>query len=347
MNKAIFVTALAAVMVQANPVWAEKLDPKWSEHRETADRLGLLAKQGDEDAFKELKSISAAANWPAKHTLGWLFEVGFPGQPADKEKACEYYGSAALFDYPPGMHAFAMCQFVKSSGPGSGDQYEEEAMGLLSDAASGGWTASVIYLSEYIFNASPVPMAFASNVYKMVQWGLQTDPTLTQKKTLSYLLGMAVIHGAAEFDPYYRLGIYRDGEEAMRIVVSYGHDGAAQALPKIRSMWAQAIIQEAALWKPPDESAQYCVDSIQDQDLKRWVSEKCRVQYLESRNKVQYLKRYAEYLLKHLSDAESSNVVDGMNKLNETSEKFRSEFPQWENEFVHAYVKREGEGEWP
>lgn len=346
MNKAIFVTALAALIIQASPVRAEKLDPEWSEHREIADNLGLLAKQGDEDALKELKYISAAANWPAKHTLGWLFEVGFPGHPADNKKSCEYYGSAALFDYPPGMHAFAMCQFAQSSGRGSWDEYEGEAMNLLSGAARRGWTASAIYLSEYVFNGKNVSGASAFEIGRVVRDGLKTDPTLSQRTTLSYLLGMAAIYGAGEYNKVYRQGTYLEAEQALRDAVSYGHPAAELELPKIHSMWSKAVIEDAVAWKPPEESAQYCIDSVRSPDQKRWISEKCVTLFLESRNKLNYLQEYAQYLAEHLSEAERAEAVGAISQMKKASETFRAEMPLWEDQFLPAYQARADAGDW-
>lgn len=354
--KTIIVTALALVFGLANSAYAYTLDPKWSQDRETANQLGDLAKTGDMDAFDQLKNMAALGNAPAEHNLGWLYASGFPDHPADYEKSCKWYSDASTRKYPPSMHAFALCRFAATSGRGSGGWAEKSGLNLLKDAANAGWTASAVYLSEYRLNALFLPRVTAAEVFDLAEQGLKTDPTPSERMTLSYFQGMAVIFGAAEIDsitgeqetnPMNRQGIYRDGERALRNATSDRHPASEQELPKIRSKWAFALIEDTPSWNPPGRSVRSCNKRVKDRRKKRKSLQRCSSEFRISYRQLKMYRENAGYLVEHVNDDIKPALIEAVDKLDHASEKFRAEMPIWKEEFIPAYVKRVHDSDWP
>ena len=94
----ILTGALALAMTSA--ALADKLDPKWSAARQEANRLGDAAKAGQAGAYQALVNKAALGDAPALHNIGWLYQSGFPGVAADRERACGWFGKAAKRAYP-------------------------------------------------------------------------------------------------------------------------------------------------------------------------------------------------------------------------------------------------------
>lgn len=356
MNKAMFLTALALVFGAASSAYAYRLDPKWSQDRELANQLGDLAKAGDMDAFAQLKVMAATGNAPAEHNMGWLYDGGFPDHPADREEACKWYFTASTRDYPPSMHAFALCQFAESKGRGSQDLEEKWGLGLLYDAAKAGWTASAVYLSEFLLNTTFLSRGTAAEVYDLAEQGLKTDPTPSERTTLSYFQGMAVIFGAAEINsitgveelnPMNKERIYRDGEKALRNATSDGHPRSEQELPKIRSKWALALIDDATSWKPPGRSAQDCYERVKDPAEQRYIPGSCSAEFRLSNMRLTMFRENADYLVEHVDEGIRPALRDAIYKLDQASTIFRAEIPIWKEQFMPAYVKRVNDGDWP
>ena len=354
--KTIIVTALALVFGAANSAYAYRLAPKWSQDRAIANELGDLAKTGDMDAFARLKNMAATGSAPAEHNMGWLYDGGFPDHPVDKENACKWFFDASTRDYPPSMHAFALCQFAESKGRGSQDLEEKWGLGLLHDAAKAGWTASAVYLSEYLLNATLLSRVTAAEVYDLAEQGLKTDPTPSEKMTLSYFQGMAVIFGAAEINsitgdeelnPMNKQRIYRDGERALRNATSDGHPASEQELPKIRSNWALALMEDATTWKPPGRLAQDCYERVKDPAEKRYIPGSCAAEFRLSSRQLETYRENADYLVGLADDDIKPGLLYAIEDLDQRSAIFRAERPIWKEQFLPAYVKRVNDGDWP
>ncbi len=243
-------------MMFMNPVLANAntLDERWTSAREISNRLGDLALKGDRDAFADLKRLSVILHDPtAAHNIGWLYETGFPDHPSDKEKACIMYRKGSISDYPPSMHAYALCQFAASGGPGADDEFEAKGINLMFGAVKAGWTNSGIFLGNYILILPTLTQNDATGAKIAIEYGLKSNPTHDQKVTLSYLKGMAVIYGKDGPSTY-----YENGRDAPMFAAENAHPHTENALPKLYTRWVHALTISMAAWSEPEQLGMDC-----------------------------------------------------------------------------------------
>lgn len=225
------------------PAQGDALDGKWTAAREAANRLGDAAKDGDSGALEALRARAREDDATALHNLAWLHEEGVPALKLTKSerKACKLYGRGAALGYPPSQHMAGMCHMKKAPFPTAGGRYADLGLPLLQSAAAGGWTEAAVYLSAHYMRTFRWPgtgdpekdKAAAAKSADYARMGLTSRPTDRQKQEMSYLLGMAALHGA----PVDR----READEALRFAVDRGHGAAQGTLEALRLGWYEEI----------------------------------------------------------------------------------------------------------
>ncbi len=247
MFRSIPTIALAISLGGTGTALADKLDAKWAASRQEANRLGDAAKAGDKAALEKLLKSGSNGDAAAMHNLGWLNEKGSPALslPKNQADACGWYVKAAKRGYPPSLHETAVCFLGQSKGPGSADEYEKQAVKLMSLAARGGWTKSALRLSSHYIlprinrirrGKAKDRRSFDADIsraYQFAQLGLRTNPDASQKAKLNYNIGMSAVYGMTVD--------FKIGHEALRTASGSGISQADAELERLRDQWFSAL----------------------------------------------------------------------------------------------------------
>lgn len=338
MLKTIIVGALALVMSMTGGALADKLNPKWSASRKSANALGDAAKAGQERAYPMLVNKAAIGDAPAMHNIGWLYQKGFPGKPADREKACGWFGKAAKRGYPPSMHEHALCLFAstkKTKDKTAITKLEQSAYETLFGASKAGWIKSAIFFSEKILNRPFFDPKEASLVNLAVIYALSSNPSKPQAVTLNYLKGMAVIYGSGGSGTYYRAG-----RDALQFADKNGHPHAGKALPELYSKWVRSHIKSLTAWSPPEQTGLECYRKKEAKSAsKSRTALECTGLDSRQNKKLKYLKSASEALQSGVSPKDKADLQSAISRLDKRSAQFRAGVKELNEIFAREFTK--------
>jgi len=324
MLKEILIGVLVLGLAMTGVAVADKLDPNWSLTRKEANALGDAAKAGQAGAYQTLVNKAAFRHAPAAHNIGWLYQKGFPGKPADRKKACGWFGKAATLGYPPSMHEYGLCLFGMAKNAKDKEartKLEQQAYQVIFNASKAGWTKSALYMSEKILNL-PLPSKKDFSIAGIViGFGLNSNPAHEQKVTLSYFEGMRVIYGSGSGSHY-----YKRGRDALRFADKNGNSHARKALPTLYTKWVRSLIKSMAVWSPPEQSGLDCYRKKQaNLTDKRATVLKCGGLDNRKRKNLERLIKDSETLQFEVNGRDKAELKLAKDRLNDRSAQFRAD----------------------
>lgn len=333
--KTILIGAAALAVAMTSAALADKLDPKWSAPRQKANSLGDAAKAGQEGAYQVLVNKAALGDAPALHNIGWLYQSGFPGVAADREKSCGWFGKAAKRAYPPSMHEKALCLLTAAKtaqDQAARDRLVKMAYAALFEASKAGWTKSALFMSEKILNmAKPSGQDF-SIAGMVITYGLDSNPAHEQKVTLSYFEGMRVIYGAGGGRHY-----FTKGRDALRFADENGHPHAGKALPMLHTRWVRAHITSMDRWSPPEQTGLQCYRAKQKDAANKLANAvKCGALDRSKEKSLARLIEVSETLQSESGGEEKSDLKLARARLNDRSAQFRADAKELAAIFVET-----------
>lgn len=339
MFKSITLGALALVMGMTGAAFASKLDPKWAASRKDANAMGDAVKAGDKRAFQMLVNKAALGDAPAMHNIGWLYQKGFPDNPANPEKSCGWFGKAAKRGYPPSIHNHGLCLFAsakKANGKAARTKLEQQAYKALFDASKAGWTKSAIYMSEKIMNLPRPSNADFSIAGMVIDYGLGSTPAHEQKVTLSYFKGMRAVYGSGGGSYY-----YKTARDALLFADKNGHLHAGKAIPALYSKWVRSHIKSMTAWSPPKLTGIECYrDKQASAASKARATLECTGYDSRKKKKLERLKKVSETLQFEVSPKDKTDLQSAMKRLDKRSAQFLAGVTELTNIFAREMSKK-------